>query len=726
MKNIINIIKKTNYYYNLASFAGLEDELDKLEISSEIKDFIKSIDDPGLKGRLFSELKKNLNITLNELKIKQTQILESNKKKQELKESSIPEGWEIVFNSIPKEHKLYIFLHRLARNKKLPKFSKEVENKLKIIKHYIDENIKEFIDNLNFDELYEKSKEWENSFKEAKQLSYEKIDIVYGPEWKNSNFNGYFITKITTENDLKLEGSLLEHCVGGYYYKIKNKESEIFSLRNPAGKPEVTIETSIDHYQFKQTFGRNNAQPNSTQTSMINEWKQHLHPVENILNLINSKNKSDQIKAAQFMDYNNPIYKNIIDSMLESENDSGLGFIGSATANEPKDVLQALAANETLNNKCYNLIYDKAKNNDSTIFNLIRNYKLDDELFIKIFIENKNKKQILNAIASSFALGRSYLLDDIVSFILEKNDDTLSILLNNPSIKSTYVKNILNNMSEENIAKLFSNNQFVKNFEPKFIDDILESKNIYLNKYLLQILWTNENLNNKLIEKFYQKYGEKKINVSKTNLLTKLLQKDAFQILLGKNDDYINVNLAKNSNLTTEQIQILLGKNYDYINKNLAKTSNLTTEQFQILLDKNDYNINKNLAKNSNLTTEQFQILLNKNDVDININLAKNSNLTTEQFQILLGKNDVDINMSLATNSNLTTEQIQILLDKNDVGININLAKNSNLTTEQTIYLITKNIIPNNLSKKLIKKNASKYDFIINMADFYLKSIKLA
>lgn len=47
-------------------------------------------------------------------------------------------------------------------------------------------------------------------------------------------------------DQLKYEGAMLQHCVGGYCDDVTSGKSRIFSLRNNKGEPFVTIETTPD------------------------------------------------------------------------------------------------------------------------------------------------------------------------------------------------------------------------------------------------------------------------------------------------------------------------------------------------------------------------------------------------------------------------------------------------------------------------------------------------
>ena len=722
------LIEKYSY---LLALAGLDEQLEQLPIEPEVKEFILTITDPKFKGKIFSEVKKNTSLRLLDLQNKLQQLIQEEKRRNELKDSSLPEEWLAIIKINNYSGRLQTYLRALARGNKLPQLNQQVLDKLSKINHFVEEHRDNPIDNFSFDKLAETAIEWEESFKQpGATTNYEKLDIVYGPEWENNSFNGHYITEVTTKDDLFLEGTLLNHCVKGpdYYQKVKNKETRIFSLRDPAGRPLVTMEVSPDLYNFKQTFGYNNSQPNAMQNSMINEWKQSLHPKGKILQLTESSGEN-KIKAAQFMNYNDPDYRLVIDKMLLREKDSGKGFIGSAVENSPKDVLQALAANETLSEQCYEKIYAKCANNTSTFYCLVRNPNIGDNLFIKIYLENKDNPEILAYIASSFKLPRSSQADQIINHIVELGiGDTalLNALFNNPSIPSSKIKPILDNLDKETIFKIFKN---VSNFDPKFIDDILESNNPHLRDYYFSILSKNDNLNPKVLEKLYRKYGKPGVVFSRLNLLKTVITRGvSFDQLLSLNNDEINANLAKNFNLTEEQFNRLLSLYDEDINANLAKNPNLTPEQFNQFLElEDDYSIKINLAANPNLTSEQFNQLLELQNNFINNNLAKNPNLTSEQFNQFLELEDDYININLARNTNLTSEQFNQLLKLEDDYINNNLAANPNLTTEQIDQLLALNNdkINDNLAKNS-NLTSEQFNHFLELQNNYSIKINLA
>ena len=84
----------------------------------------------------------------------------------------------------------------------------------------------------------------------------------------------YKIIELTDENQLNREGSVMNHCVGGYTYKCTDEASSIWSLRefvNGTWFSLVTIELEGRH--IVQARGPFNATPTPEQRKLIRAWK---------------------------------------------------------------------------------------------------------------------------------------------------------------------------------------------------------------------------------------------------------------------------------------------------------------------------------------------------------------------------------------------------------------------------------------------------------------------
>ncbi len=87
--------------------------------------------------------------------------------------------------------------------------------------------------------------------------------------------DGWKIVARTNPSELKTEGRLLGHCVGGYSGKCINDNSHIISIVNPADEPVSTIEITCDYFDntFRviQHHGKSNSIP-TLEARKIEAW----------------------------------------------------------------------------------------------------------------------------------------------------------------------------------------------------------------------------------------------------------------------------------------------------------------------------------------------------------------------------------------------------------------------------------------------------------------------
>jgi hypothetical protein len=92
--------------------------------------------------------------------------------------------------------------------------------------------------------------------------------------------DGYTVQKLTTEKQLEAEGDVMQHCVGGYYDEVRRGKTEIYSIRDPKGRPHVTIEFDPKALRVKQVQGKQNAEPAPKYQPYVEEFTETLpkHP----------------------------------------------------------------------------------------------------------------------------------------------------------------------------------------------------------------------------------------------------------------------------------------------------------------------------------------------------------------------------------------------------------------------------------------------------------------
>jgi hypothetical protein len=95
----------------------------------------------------------------------------------------------------------------------------------------------------------------------------------------------HFLYLLTT-SDLKREGAIMGHCVGGNNYKskVKNKSSLILSIRDKDNIPHVTIEVDVNSRSTRQKFGKGNKAPVEKYMRMYSEYALYASDFKNIHN----------------------------------------------------------------------------------------------------------------------------------------------------------------------------------------------------------------------------------------------------------------------------------------------------------------------------------------------------------------------------------------------------------------------------------------------------------
>ena len=133
-----------------------------------------------------------------------------------------------------------------------------------------DEEAKNQINNLSFNEAADKAVEWHESLKD------EDFDTDIVDERKTKTVykfgNGSKIVELSWE-DCEAEGDSMGHCVGTIHTKyVKDGEEKIFSLRSETNKPHVTISVDPKTNKVLEIKGRENKIPIEKHAKLIKEW----------------------------------------------------------------------------------------------------------------------------------------------------------------------------------------------------------------------------------------------------------------------------------------------------------------------------------------------------------------------------------------------------------------------------------------------------------------------
>jgi GNAT superfamily N-acetyltransferase len=110
---------------------------------------------------------------------------------------------------------------------------------------------------------------------------YTEHDVLYTfgendfPSPVDKKFAGWTIQRVSSANDLKVEGNKMNHCVGGYDDKVAKGKCEIYSLRDPRNEPHVTMEIQKSKRGgliTKQIKGKNDVVMPKAYMPAIRQW----------------------------------------------------------------------------------------------------------------------------------------------------------------------------------------------------------------------------------------------------------------------------------------------------------------------------------------------------------------------------------------------------------------------------------------------------------------------
>ena len=119
--------------------------------------------------------------------------------------------------------------------------------------------------------------------------------------------NGWHIVRINNNEDLRTEGELMGHCVGGYCDNVRMGYSLIYSLRDPKNSPHATIEIRgqglhvnplapanegynedqatvppEEDWEVAQIQGKKNEEPIPEYQAMIKQWFEYLQDEQGV------------------------------------------------------------------------------------------------------------------------------------------------------------------------------------------------------------------------------------------------------------------------------------------------------------------------------------------------------------------------------------------------------------------------------------------------------------
>lgn len=130
-----------------------------------------------------------------------------------------------------------------------------------------------------FEIAMQAQEEWHRvSAGKGEGLIYESTnpELVIFNQWSNPEWKGWTVQKVISENDLSVEGNLMNNCVGDYCKPVQQGRTEIFSLRDPKNKPHATLEIEPKYNEVVQIQGNSNREPDDKYKEMIKDWFQVL------------------------------------------------------------------------------------------------------------------------------------------------------------------------------------------------------------------------------------------------------------------------------------------------------------------------------------------------------------------------------------------------------------------------------------------------------------------
>lgn len=165
------------------------------------------------------------------------------------------------------------------------------------------------IHNYSWGEALQAMREWNTD-----SPAYDNTDEVQF-EWPD----GWKIVKVSSANNLQVEGNKMRHCVGSYADKVQDGTVEIVSLRDAKNEPHVTVEIILSSYSWpvsgqlssglvQQIKGVDNSDPKPAYKAKLKEF--FLLPINQYIRMdvaSEMENNIDSLDALEnFIDRNLP------------------------------------------------------------------------------------------------------------------------------------------------------------------------------------------------------------------------------------------------------------------------------------------------------------------------------------------------------------------------------------------------------------------------------------
>lgn len=277
-------------HYTVDWNPGVRDFLERIGAHQDVIAFIESQDDPKLQGKLANEVRKRPDITLEEIEAtfsslpkkrtlndQEMDILRA--LRQVVRGDALPGGgykWHLTEVGEWMSIQLMKHRHRPVQTPtewldahELVLDVEETENLFLHIRDWVT-HTRPNLASFDLDRAVRASDEWHRAQAgKGKGLVYDGTgEIIH--EWDD----GWSVRTVTSPNDLKVEGSLMQNCVASYASAVAAGTSRIFSLRDPNNQPHATIELDGGKDAVKQIQGKQNKKPIKEYRERVGEWLQ--------------------------------------------------------------------------------------------------------------------------------------------------------------------------------------------------------------------------------------------------------------------------------------------------------------------------------------------------------------------------------------------------------------------------------------------------------------------
>jgi len=243
----------------LTKIAAVEDFLAPLGVAPDVVQWVSYIDDSQIMGLYTNELRKNPNLTIEQLQslnVEPSQGAESTSRELERMETYKPSvefwRWGLV-------------QFRKSRKGPPQQFSWGLDYDYMDAPVVMDNTMSAIFDWYRATTPEIASYSWEQAVAATNDWHRAKAEEGAGREYDGTqetlySANGWSVVTVTSENDLKVEGHKMNHCVGSYCDDNVNLGSKILSLRGPDNEPHATIEVEANG-GVKQIQGHSNSVP---------------------------------------------------------------------------------------------------------------------------------------------------------------------------------------------------------------------------------------------------------------------------------------------------------------------------------------------------------------------------------------------------------------------------------------------------------------------------------